>query len=77
MKKYKTIKALVKAAKAGKVDESQLTVVMDDDCSSVYLGECEDDKGNDIDNEIWSGDGHYDCQELWALLLPKATVEWW
>jgi len=71
MEKYKTIKEVQDAVKSGELDESKLTVVMDNDCSNIYNGPCED-----IENCIFNGEGYYDTEELWPLVFPKATVEW-
>ena len=72
MKPYKTIKALRAAIDAGELDESQLTVVMDNDCSHVHYGTVREHE----DNTVFRGNGYYDIEELWPALFPKATVEW-
>ena len=77
MKKYKTLKALYKAVKAGEVDESKLRVVMDNDCSTVEFVDpavpYDDIEGAPV---LYDGNGYYDTEDLWPLLFPKATVEW-
>ena len=74
MKKFDTIAALKKAVDDGELDEAKLTVVMDNDCSSIYYAPAEE--GPEEDDRIFAGKGHYDTEDLWPLVLPKATVEW-
>lgn len=76
MKKYKTLKEVLEAIKSGGLDESKLAVVMDNDCSNIYNGPCEDEEGNELENCIFEGNGYYDIEILWSLVFPKATVEW-
>lgn len=70
MKKYKTLSALYKDVQSGKIDESELTIVLDNDWTGWYLGE--DDGEND--NSVGDGEGYYDVRELYELLFPKAEV---
>ncbi len=76
MEKFDSIKAIVDAVKSGALDESQIEVVMDNDCSSVYYGTNEDASGNEVDNQIYEGAGYFDVEELWPLVFPKASVGW-
>ena len=76
MKQYESIAAVVAAVRSGELDESQLTVVMDNDCSRVEYGPWEDDHGEEIDNVIFRGKGYYDVEDLWPLVFPQADVEW-
>ena len=72
MKKYETIKAVLEAVQAGELDETQMAVVMDNDCSSIHYGRYSED----IDNCIFRGRGYWDVEALWPLVFPKAAVEW-
>ncbi len=76
--KFQTIKELYEAVKAGKIDETKLEVVLDNDCTGFYLGPAEDENGNDLYNEIEvaESNGYYDIEKLYPLLFPKATVGW-
>jgi hypothetical protein len=76
--KFNTIKDLYDAVKAGKVDESTLEIILDNDCTSFFIGPSEDDEGNDLDNEILvkEANGYYDIEKLYPLLFPKAAVHW-
>ena len=76
MKKYKTLKEVVEAVKSGELDESRLKIIMDNDCSYIYNGPCEDEQGNMIENCIYEGKGYYDTNDLWPLLFPEAIVSW-
>lgn len=73
---FKTIKELYDKVKSGEIDESELTIVLDNDCTSIYLGSCEDENGNDIDNEIEISEtnGYCDIEPLYKLLFPNADV---
>lgn len=70
MKKYKTITELYKAVQSGEIDESELTIVLDNDWTGWYLSEYDGDE----DNSIGDGDGYDDYRELYELLFPKAEV---
>ncbi len=78
MKKHDTIRKLYEAVKCGEVDEANLTVVLDNDHTMFFEGPARDEAGNDLDNEIEvaEANGYYDVEKLYALLFPKATVEW-
>ena len=79
MKKYKTIRELYEAVKAGKIDESKLEIVLDNDCTNFYLGSpFEDDDGVMTANKIVveEANGYYDIEKLYPLLFPKAKVMW-
>ena len=78
MKEYKTIKEFYAAVKSGEIDESKLTVVLDNDCTSFYEGSVYDSNGKELDNEITvaEANGYNDIDKLYPLLFPKATVEW-
>ena len=66
--KFETIKELHDAVKSGKVNESDLTIILDNDCTSFLI------RGNDT--EVLEADGYSDIEHLYLLLFPKATVEW-
>lgn len=68
--KYKTIAELYKAVQSGEIDESELTIVLDNDWTGWYLGQ---DNGED-DNSVGNGHGYDDYRELYELLFPKAEV---
>lgn len=76
--KYETIKELHAAVKRGDIDESQLSIVLDNDCTSFCVGPCEDKNGNDLDNEIEVVEafGYGDIEKLYVLLFPEANVFW-
>ena len=78
MKGYKTIKEFYEAVKAGEIDESKLEIILDNDCTSFYIGPSEDERGNELDNEIEvaEANGYYDIEKLYPLLFPKAKVKW-
>ena len=78
MKHYKTIKALHEAVKSGEIKEADLTIILDNDCTSFYEGRGWDDEDNEIDNEIEvdEANGYRDIDKLYPLLFPQATVEW-
>ena len=76
MKQYKTLKEVVEAVKSGELDESKFVIVQDNDCSSIYVGPCVDEDGNDTENCIYNGNGYLDTEDLWPLVFPKAKVEW-
>ena len=76
MKTYESIKAIAEAVKSGELDESKIRVVMDNDKSTVSYGEPTDPDAYDLDNEIYSGKGYIDVEDLWPLVFPKALVEW-
>lgn len=69
--KFNTIKDLYDAVKSGKVDESTLEIILDNDCTSFFNGPSED-------NEIIVDEsgGYNDLEQLYLLLFPKAAVEW-
>ena len=64
--KFKSIQELVDAIKAGEVDETQLSIHLDNDAS--YISDAADD--------LFEGDGYYDIEPLYKALFPKANVEW-
>ena len=76
MAKYKTIQEVVEAVKAGKEDEGKFVIIQDNDCSNIYVGPCEDEDGNILDNCIFRGSGYADTDDLWKVIFPKAVVEW-
>ena len=69
MNKYKTIKDFYEAVKAGEIEESELTIVLDNDCTNFYIG---------LDNEVRvdEANGYMDVEKLYSILFPKANVEW-
>ncbi len=76
--KYQTIKEFYEAVKAGKIDETKLDIVLDNDCTSFYVGPAHDEDGLELGNEIEvaEANGYYDIEKLYPLLFPKATVGW-
>ena len=70
-KKYKKLADMVADIRRGAIDETKLRVVQDNDCSHVYI-----EDGTEEPPCIFEGNGYYDTEELWPLVLPKATVEW-
>jgi hypothetical protein len=73
MAKYKTIKDLFEAVKAGKIDESDIQIILDNDQTSFYLL-VDGDPDNDI--ELAEGGGYSDITELYQLLFPTADIQW-
>jgi hypothetical protein len=78
MKAFGTIEELYKAVQAGQIDESELTVVLDNDSTSFYTGPFTDADGNELDNsiDVAEANGKMDIEELYRLIFPKARVEW-
>ena len=79
MKKFNTIKDLYEAVKAGKIDESKLFIILDNDCTSFWHGSILDDDFFEKDEnriEVTEANGYYDIEKLYPLLFPKAKVEW-
>jgi hypothetical protein len=68
--KFKTIKELHKAVKSGKIDESNLLIMLDNDATYFRF------KESDEDIEVKETNGYQDIEKLYPLLFPKATVEW-
>ncbi len=75
---FKTIKELYEAVKSGKIDETKLFIILDNDCTSFYNGKPKEDENYEVINEIdvVEASGYYDIEKLYPLLFPKATVEW-
>jgi len=63
---YKTLKELIQAIKDGEVDESKMTVSIDNDSTNIYLD----------DEKLFNGGGYDDILDLYELLFPKADVDW-
>ena len=78
MNKYKTIKDFYEAVKAGEIEESELDIVLDNDCTNFYIGPDNDKNGNELDNEVIVDEtnGYMDVEKLYSILFPKANVEW-
>ena len=79
MNKYKTIKDFYEAVKAGEIEESELDIVLDNDCTNFYIGPDSDKNGNELDNEVIvdEANGYMDVEKLYSILFPKANlVEW-
>ena len=79
MKKYKNLTELREAIDAGEIDESQLRIVLDNDCTQFGLCPEATEEGDEIEEnriEVESSGGYQDIEELYALLFPKALVEW-
>jgi hypothetical protein len=73
----RTIKELYDKVKAGEIDESKLVVIMDNDCTSFYVGDpYEADEPEEIEINVSEASGYHDIEALYPLLFPKATVEW-
>ena len=70
---FKTIKDLKDAIYNGKIDETKLQVILDNDCTSFYLDDGTED-GEEI--IVKSASGYYDIGELYPLVFPKANVDW-
>ena len=68
---FKTIKELYDAVKSGKIDESKLSVVLDNDCTSFCL-----DSGEEEYIEVSESCGYNDIEPLYKILFPKADVMW-
>ena len=71
---FKTIKDLLAAVKDGRVDENELHIVLDNDCTMFFDGPPSDEEENGI--EVDECNGYMDVEPLYKLLFPKATVEW-
>jgi len=71
MKKYESLKNLFDDVKKGKIDETKLTVILDNDCTNIYL-----DDGSENGFEIFEGNGYFDIEILYPILFPKSNVEW-
>jgi len=65
----KTIKELHDKVKSGKIKESDLQIILDNDCTSFYV------EGEEIN--VDEANGYYDIEKLYPLLFPKANVEWY
>ena len=78
MNKYKTIKDFYEAVQAGEIEESELDIVLDNDCTNFYIGSDNDKNGNELDNEVRvdEANGYMDVEKLYSILFPKANVEW-
>jgi len=78
MKEYKTIKDFYEAVKAGEIEESELDIVLDNDCTNFYIGPDNDKNGNELDNEVRvdEANGYMDVEKLYPILFPKANVVW-
>lgn len=73
--RFKTLSELATAVKSGDIDETKMTVTMDNDCSRVNYGPYPDDDGADWEL-LYRGKGYDDCEDLWLLAFPTAVVEW-
>ena len=73
--KLKTLKELYDKVKSGEINEADLTIVLDNDCTSFYVGDmsCE---AESPEIKVDQANGYYDIEHLYPLLFPKATVEW-
>ena len=58
--------------------ESSLIIILDNDCTSFYDGEPQEDEYYENTNEIEvsEANGYYDIEKLYQLLFPKANTEW-
>jgi len=63
--KYKTLQEVYDAVKSGELDESKISIYMDNDCSSIMY--------NSVD--LYESDAGYDAEELWPVLFPKAYLD--
>lgn len=74
--KYKSLAELKKGSiKDGKINESKLTIVLDNGCTHYYYEDGKDDEA-DIELTVESaGNGYLDYYELYKLCFPLATVE--
>jgi len=74
---FKTIKELYDAVKSGAIDESQLTIVLDNDQTNFYVGpSATDEEWDNNEVRVEEANGYCDIEKLYPLLFPKATVEW-
>ena len=73
---FKTIKELYDAVKSGKIDESKLLIVLDNDMTSFIVALTENGVETSDDITVKEANGYMDIDKLYPLLFPKATVEW-
>lgn len=73
--KYKTVKDLLSAIKAGKIKEEDLQIVLDNDNTGFYLPD-PNDPDDCLTIEVESTNGYDDIEELYNLLFPKSDVSW-
>jgi hypothetical protein len=76
MAKYKTIQELLDAIKAGELNQKDIRVVLDNDVTTVEMGYWVDGVDEEDPEDLYSGNGYMDVEDLWPLLLPEAKVEW-
>ena len=69
--KYRTIEELYDACKTGDVDESKLSIILDNDYTGFYI---RSDDGDEEDT-VCNGNGDYDVMQMYILLFPKAMVD--
>lgn len=71
---FETIAELLVAVKDGRIDETKLHIMVDNDCTLFRLMQG-DDAEDWLDIKVEESNGQYDAEKLYALLFPKATVE--
>ena len=64
--KYKTLQEVYNAVKSGELDESKISIYMDNDCSSIR---------HEDGFDLYESDAGYDAEELWPVLFPKAYLD--
>lgn len=69
---YRTIKEFYNDVKAGKIDETKVTIMMDNDDTMFYEGPLDEE----TEICITEANGYQDIEKLYPILFPKATVEW-
>lgn len=70
----KTIKELYEKVKSGEIDESQLSIVLDNDFTGFYLTN-PDDEDDPIKIVVREASGYRDVEPLYRLLFPIADVD--
>lgn len=73
---YKNLSELKKDIGKGIIIENDLKIILDNDNISFICGDEEKDPDNFIWIEVDSAEGYTDITELYALVFPKAHVEW-
>ena len=71
---FRTIAELLAAVNDGRIDESKLRIVLDNDFTSFRLINGDGDEGTEI--RVTESTGCHDIEALYKLLFPHAKVEW-
>ena len=72
----KTIEELAAKVKSNEIDGSKLTITLDNDDISFYVGDEEKDPDNFIEVIVEEAKGYPDILPLYKLVFPDAIVEW-